>query len=64
MRLGIDKSSRTVTALPLLLPNYMPSQNGLPTLLAGLANILQQSGGALDVEGIAEVRNILTWNMC
>ncbi|CAL5222516.1 g4891 [Coccomyxa viridis] len=54
MRLGIDESNRTVTALPLLLPNYMPNQNGLPSLLAGLANILQQPGGAQDVEGIAE----------
>ena len=59
MRLGIDESSRTVTALPLLLPNYMPSQNGLPSLLVGLADILQQPGGVQDVEGIAEVRSIL-----
>ena len=59
MRLGIDESNRTVTALPLLLPNYMPNQNGLPSLLAGLANILQQPGGAQDVEGIAEVCNVL-----
>ena len=63
MRLGIDESSRTVTALPLLLPNYMPSQNGLPSLLAGLADILQQPDGAQDVEGIAEVHNIMILRM-
>lgn len=59
MRLGIDGATKTVTALPLLLPNYMPNQAGLPSLLAGLADILQQpGGGAQDVEGIAEVCNV------
>ena len=58
VRLGIDAGSKTITALPLLLPNYMPSQAGLPSLLAELAQILQQPGGAQDVEGIAEVGNV------
>ena len=55
MRLGIDVGSKTIAVLPLLLPNYMPSQNGLPSLLARLADIMQQPGGAQNVEAIAEV---------
>ena len=52
---GIDMVANTVRAVPLLLPNYMPSQEGLPALLVGLADILQQPAGAQDVEGIAKV---------
>ncbi len=53
--LGIDVASRALTALPLLLPAFMPSQRGLPTLLNRLAAIMRQSGGPDDVEGQAEV---------
>jgi hypothetical protein len=53
--LGIDVASRALTALPLLLPAFMPSQRGLPTLLMRLAEILRRPSGPDDVEGQAEV---------
>lgn len=53
--LGIDVASRALTALPLLLPAFMPSQRGLPTLLTRLAEILRRPSGPDDVEGQAEV---------
>jgi len=55
MKLGLDVGNKTVTALPLLLPDFMPCQKGLPTFLARLAGILRQPAGAQDVEGMAEV---------
>lgn len=57
--LGIDVASKSLTALPLLLPDFMPSQRGLPMFLARLAEVLKQPAGRQNIEGIAKVCHLL-----
>ena len=54
--LHLHVSSKTLTALPLVLPGFIPDQRGLPEFLITLADILGQAGGSHNVEGLAEVR--------
>ena len=54
--LHLHVSSKTLTALPLVLPGFIPDQRGLPEFLTMLADILGQAGGSHNVEGLAEVR--------
>ena len=52
----LDVSFKTLTALPLLLPGFIPDQRGLPEFLTTLADILGQPSGSRNIEGLAEVR--------
>ena len=54
--LHLHVSSKTLTALPLVLPGYIPDQRGLPEFVTTLADILGQPSGSRNIEGLAEVR--------